>query len=471
MSSAAGPYARIALLSSIEIMAHPLATPLHPLRTSICLLYLLCAGNGCGIFYERRCSGETFVIYSDRSKDFVEKAAAKAARIYQGFEELFDVGEKQIGRVSIFLEGSETDVCDRRSAPDILGYYVPFLRYISVDTAPCGEDESLLDQVLLHEISHHFIATEWSGASSECWLNEGLAGALEVSVFDDRRFEHPLVNPLLFPIAQNAAYERDRDVALRDLLGMSWGEFHNREHKERNYALAWSAVYFLLERHLPKSEPIGRRIERLYTMDREVIAGLDAEWYGFLRGFDLSGHLLKLAEDSTGARPLTALWATRQLGSAHIHDDLKVLKGLVGLFDSPDSLKRGQAYVSFLARAERARHSFCLADETVIEGFERIGFCLEDVSQPEPLREAVAIALGGSLKTRERWFQPLVALLGTDEGGLRAAAARTLSRLASKRTVVNPAFWRTAPPEARQREVEEWHDWLRGDDPGTTVIP
>ena len=423
-------------------------------------LALAVASSGCGLFSKNHLRGPEFTLHSDRSPEFLARVAEKTARIYRGFEELFELSPDRLGRTAIVLEGEETDIIDQRYAPDILGYYIPLLNYISIDTAPCSQDDAMLEQVLLHEVAHHFIVTEWPPASGECWLNEGLAGALEVTVFEGARFEHPLVNPVLYQLAREEAFARNGKVSLGDLIEMSWSRFHRREDKERNYALAWSAVYFLLERHLPRGQPLGKRIEALYGMNRDAIARLEPEWIAFVRGFDVTGHLVAMSRNVASEYSLSAIWATKQLGTLRVMDDLRILEGLVSLFDDPDPLKRVHAYISFLRKLEGTSHSFFLDQESVRHGVDRIGTVLEDPSEPPPLREAVAVALGASFRTSDRWIQPLVTLLDGGHGELRAAAAQSLSRIAKKPTIVNPAFWREAPAGERAREVAEWRTWL-----------
>jgi len=416
---------------------------------------------GCGLFYENSYEGSAYTLYSDRSEAFLSRVGKKVTRIYTGYQELFEVPQDSLGTTTIILEGDDSDVLDYGYSPSVLGYYVPLLNYISIDTTPvCTQSEEMLEQVLLHEIGHHFIVTEHPAASQECWLNEGLAGALEVTVFDDNTFEYTLLNPVLFQVAQSVAYEPKNRLDLKKILAMSWGDFHDPERKERNYALAWSIVYFLLDRHLPGDLPLGKRIEALYNLDRDAISLLQPQWIFFLRSFDLTGHLVELAVDSSPEKHLKSLWAIRQLGTVRSLDELRMVTALVDLFDDPDPLKRALAYFSFLQKVEKLTHSYFSSEEHVRQGVDHIGDILGDPSEPTTLREALASALGASFNTRRQWLPRLVHLLDGGEGELRAAAARTLSLIGDKPTIVNPDFWRHAPDAERHREVAEWKAWL-----------
>jgi hypothetical protein len=420
---------------------------------------------GCGLLYRNSFEGPSFTLYSDRKPEFLATVGAKVARIYEGYEALFDLGPDRLGTTTIVLEGDDTDVIDYGYAPNLLGYYIPLFNYISIDTACAWTlGEEMLDQILLHEVSHHFIVTGHHRASKECWLNEGLAGALEVSVFDDDSFEHPLLNPLLYQLARRTACSDPERLDLKEFLSLSWGEFHDKESKEVNYALAWSIVYFLLERHLPAEKTLGERIAAIYRMDRNDIAALERQWIAFLRGFDITRALVGLARDPSGGRRLTSRWAASQLGNLKSVDDLAALEGLSALFEDADQVKRVTAFRAFLKTLERSTHSFVLSHEEVRGGIDRLEEVLRDPSEPPPLREALAVALGESVRTRRQWLPGLVSLLDGDDGGLRAAAARTLSRIAPKPTIVNPSFWVRGAEADRGREAAEWRSWLASQD-------
>jgi len=412
------------------------------------------------VFYKHRASSTSFTIYTNHSEDFLRVATRKVARIYEGFSDLFELPLDSVPRSSILLEGDDSGVIDHRHEPDVLGYYVSFLNLIAIDEAPCGSGDELLDQVLLHEVAHHFIATEWSRAGSECWLNEGLAGALEMGLFDDEGFEHPLFNPVLYLIARHAAYTAESEASLESVLSKSWSEFHRKSDKERNYALAWSAVYFLLEQHLPKELSLGKRIEMLYTMDRKRIASLQGPWTAFLRGFDMEGRLLDWAHDEDPRRRRTALRATRLLGTARLSEPQRILRGLVGLFDAKSPALRSAAREAFVARLELTARSTILEDAQVLSGIVLVRESLVDPREPASSRASLARALAACPRTRELWLRSLVELLPEEDGEVRASAAFSLANLTDKPTFVNPAFWYGAALEDREQEVGEWRLWL-----------
>ena len=76
------------------------------------------------------------------------------------------------------------------------------------------------------------------------------------------------------------------------------------------------------------------------------------------------------------------------------------------------------------------------------------------------LRQLIIDAVDGGYFSQESLTQVLVEVLEDETAGLRAAAASALSRMGTKRTIVNPAFWQHAPSYLREREIGEWKLWL-----------
>ena len=367
------------------------------LRTVLLGLTVVVSQSGCGLFYENSYNGSGFNVYSDRNAEFVGSVGAKVSHIYRGFGALFEIPPERLGTTTIVLDGDDDTVVDPGYSPSVLGYYVPMFNYIRVDTNPAwARTDAMLQQILLHEVAHHFIVTEFPKASKRCWLNEGLAGTLEVTLFEDEHFEYPLFNPALYQIAQAAAYDRNHPPRLQELVELGWGEFHDAECKERHYALSWAFCYYILERHLPAGMSLGQRIEALYELTERELLALEPGWRSFLRGFDFTGHLLKLASATDVDRQLTARWAIEQLAKVRPLNDLRVLVGLAELFDDPDPSKRLRAYWSFLRTLERNPHSHYLKNATVQAALVHIGEVLE---APSADREIAARWHGAAVTT------------------------------------------------------------------------
>jgi len=182
--------------------------------------------------------------------------------------------------------------------------------YVNIATNEEGVcKEPLLSQVLLHEIGHHFLVTDYPHITDRVWLNEGLAGILEMAQFEDFHFEYPLFNPILFEIVDR---HKSRSGLYKSVVTSDWDDFHKKDTKELNYAVAWSIVYYMLEYVLDRDMSLGDRIKALYTLDVDGLMKHEKGWQSFLRIFNEDKFLMDLAVDPTH-HPLTAHWAVREL--------------------------------------------------------------------------------------------------------------------------------------------------------------
>ena len=173
-------------------LAHVARPWFRAFATRAAVAVLVSTVSGCSLIYDNRCSGDGFVVYSDRSPQFVAQVGKEVQLITDGFSRVFDMPRKDLGSLTIVLHGMDSNVVDYSHSPDLLGYYIPVINYISIDTSPIwSESDDLIGQVLLHEVAHHFIISLYSKASDECWLNEGLAGAFETTLYDQERMECP----------------------------------------------------------------------------------------------------------------------------------------------------------------------------------------------------------------------------------------------------------------------------------------
>jgi hypothetical protein len=417
--------------------------------------------SGCSLVYSGHCRGSRFIVYSDRDPAFIEATTARIETIYRHYQELFQLEPSSLGTTTILLEGSESSVVDFSYTPSLLGYYVPFLNLISIDTEPAVTRQSeILDQVLLHEVAHHFIFTEHPAASRECWLNEGLAGTLEMTRLTEGKAEYPLLNPALLQVARETAMADTGPPPLKDLLDRGWSSFHAESEKESNYALSWSLVYFLLRHKLPQDLPLGRRIEALYRLDRDAIAAVEEEWLAHLRGFDLTVELSKLALCEDRDLELTALWAIQQLGELKNHGETRTVEGLLRVLEVHDGERQAAGCVALLGVLERNPQLAQAPDSAAARGLARVLRALTDREQPLQVRERLLAAVRAEHGAWESVTAALISILDDPNASLRAAAAAALTRLAGKPTIANPSFWHYASASERDIEVQEWRTWL-----------
>ena len=437
-----------------------IAPALH--ATRFAAVTILCLVScGCGLAYKNRLSRDGFVVYTNDGQGFLEKTGDQIETIYDSLAKVFEIPKPFPWTTRIFLDGQGEGVLDYSYNPDLLGYYVPFLQMIRIDSRAAASNlVSDLGQVLLHEIAHHFLVNELPGISGKCWLNEGLAGNLEVGVIEKDRAEFPLLNPVLLKIAQREITENENRPLLADLLQSDWTDFHNEETREMNYALSWSIVYHLLTREFPAALSLKERINRINFMDKTEISALESGWRKNILGLDLVAELSRLARLAAPEKKMTSAWAIKELCKVRGADVRRSLETLVKLFEAPCPQTREEAYISFLRLLSSNPQAPFLEPEQTARALTRLQAIIAD-SEASPLLRARLVAnLKRHRTLRNDWIPLLVDTLEDSRPIVRAAAASALSKMASKPTIVSPAFWTSAPTSKRNEEVSEWKRWL-----------
>lgn len=416
---------------------------------------------GCGLAYKHSLGRDGFVVYTNDGPAFLEKTGSQIERIYDSLSEVFEIPRPFPWTTRIFLEGQAEDLLDYSYAPDLLGYYVPFLQMIHIDTrATATNHASDLDQVLLHEICHHFLVNELPGISGRCWLNEGLAGNLEVGIIGKNRAEFPLLNPILLRIARREINENaDKDL-LPGLLKSGWKDFHNEKTREMNYALSWALVYYLLTEKYPPELSLKIRIRKIHRLGETEITRLENDWRKTILGLDPVRELHKLACDGSSSKRLSALWAIEELGKTRSFDARSSLAALTGLFDNESPAIREAAYISFLSLLTFNPQVPFLEPGKTEQALAQLHSVIADGSANPQLRARIVENLESHRATKNDWVPLLVGSLEDPHPNVRAAAAGALSKMASKPTIVRPAFWSSATLKERSLEVDEWKRWL-----------
>ena len=442
------------------------AIPCSPARpaalvklAAIVLLCSLCCS--CRLVYKNSLSRDGFVVYSNDGQDFLEETGSRIENIYTSLAEIFDIARPFPWTTRIFLEGQSEDLLDYSYAPDLLGYYVPFLQVIHIDTRATSTNHSSdLDQVLLHEISHHFLVSELPGISDRCWLNEGLAGNLEVGIIGKDRAEFPLLNPILLGLARREITANPDRTLLPGLLESDWKAFHNEKTRERNYALSWALVYFLLTETHPPGMPLGRRIKKIHRLEEAEIISLEANWRKKILELHPVRELYKLACNDSSSRRLSALWAIEELGKARGLNARSSLAAVTSLFEKKSPAIREAAYVSFLQLLTSNPQVPFLEPRKTEEAVDRLKSVITDGEASPRLRSRIVANLEAHRTTGKDWVPLLVDSLEDPHPGVRAAAAGALAKMAPKPTILRPAFWSSATLKERTQEIDEWKSWL-----------
>lgn len=272
----------------------------------LCLLLLLPWTIGCSLIYDHNVKGHGFIIHSNQDAKFVKMAATQISQIRQAYQQLFNLSSEELGTLTFYLKGTSTD--DSQKA-DLLGYYVPFFEHIVIDTSIKRiREEPQLAVVLLHEISHHFIITDCPEANTRPWLNEGLAGVLETTLFQGWHFEYMLFNPVLFDWVRKPENNVVPDDFKQALIA-NWSAFHNTERKIRNYAVSWSMCWYLLVHYLDQNLSLSERIKILYALEPDDIAKLAEGWHKFVMEFNENKYLVDLVRSKGHDTRLRRLYA------------------------------------------------------------------------------------------------------------------------------------------------------------------
>lgn len=461
-------------------------SPLHAGLPGLLAVLGVCCFTGCSLMYENRLGGNDFVLYSDHDEEFLAMAGRTVEEIYRAYTGLFGIDRDELGATTIIFEGnsgSTGDVTvDLSYSPRLLGYYLPLFNLISVDTIPVWTREpETLRQILSHEIAHHFLISQHPPASGLCWLNEGLAGNLETTLIEGGRQEFPLLNPPLLRIARAAVLGRGDEVSLEEFLDLDWSGFHEEGKKETHYALAWSVVNWLLTEYLPDDRPLGERIRSLYHIDADRLAAEESRWKRYLRAYDLTSELVRLAGLEAGgaaagpeATPLTSRWAIRQLGTRKYLDRERALRALVRGFDAVTADRREACYIGFLRVASSLEGEIYpdrdLATLLVL-GRDRIQEVLTAADTPASLRRILVEELSRDLLANPHWVPVFIDLLDAPEGEIRVVAAHGLGRAEIKPTILNPRFWRQGSQAARRDEIHEWRLWWSSHRPASLGLP
>ena len=415
----------------------------------------------CRLAYKNSLSRDGFVAYSNDGPVFLEKTGARIENIYTSLAELFEIPRPFPWTTRIFLNGQSEDLLDYSYAPDLLGYYIPFLQAIHIDTrATTTNHSSNLDQVLLHEITHHFLVSELAGISARCWLNEGLAGNLEVGIVTEEGAEFPLLNPILLRIARREITANPTRNLLPELLESDWKDFHNDKTRERNYALSWALVYFLLTETQPPERPLGRRIRRIHSLENTEIISLEGRWREKTLELDPTRELYRLASDNSSSRRLSALWAIEELGKTRGLHARSTLAAVTSLFEEKTPAIREAAYLAFLKLLSTNPQVPFLEPRKTGEAVARLRSVIADAGACPELRSKIVANLEAHRTTGDDWVPLLVGTLEDPHPRVRAAAAGTLAKITSKPTILRPTFWSSADRKDRAQEVDEWKSWL-----------
>lgn len=414
-------------------------------------LLLLLPLVGCSLFYRNSLDYEDFSLHGDEDEAVLREKGETVQAVFDAYRVLFPSFEEKVRGARVLYE--EDALSRQRIYTSDLrreGYYLPMLDLVHLSPRrPRGDIDDRT--VILHEVAHHFLISAYPQTSSQYWLNEGFACALEVSFFDeDGTLRTPLFHPELFSQASRVLRERGEEAfraELTDLLGASWFRFHHSEGKERHYAYSWSLFWHLVRE---ESGSLEERLLRVMAIEPSTLpARIDGVIEDLRRGHD--PYLEELLGD-----PALRGWCFDRWTELPYADARRFLSPLLSDLDAGvddvDNWGRLTRLVNGRVRGVGSR------TRRNLHG--RIASTLEDREVPTAVRLSIAEGLAESGARSWTYIRPLIDGLEAEDGDLRAACAAALAGLSRRKpTVINPSFWRDAPVEARQSEVEEWRRW------------
>jgi hypothetical protein len=416
-------------------------------------LALLPLVAGCAGFYRHTITTDNFVLHGNHDLEQLRTTGVFIDQVIEAYRDEFPRHAASIPAPRIVL--SESKLARRRIFTDEKkqeGYYLPLFRLIHLSPEG-GEGETNEAHVLIfHELAHHFLISAYPRTNSRYWLNEGFACSLELSFFDDAgQLQMPLYHPWLHLQARNALRTMGDERFLKEmeeLLDSSWFRFHRSSQKARNYAMAWALFDACLDSTVGTLEEC---LEEVLALDpNELARRLEGVPNRLRESTDLRLHRL-------ARRPELRMWALESWLELPSPYGPLLLSHVLGLLEADSTIPERVAGCRFLIRALDRRLWGVSASE--IAYYHRgLAETLANGSRAEQLTIAESL----SPTTRHpAYLRPLVALLETDDPELRVAAARALSRLEEKRTIVRPAFWRAAPVQERSQEIREWQEWIK----------
>ncbi|MFT4539909.1 MAG: hypothetical protein ACI841_000158 [Planctomycetota bacterium] len=126
---------------------------------------------------------------------------------------------------------------------DSAGYWNPQAgELVLFDPRPNGGSEADFWITLHHEASHQYIHQATGGIVPHSWFDEGLADWFSCAVFDGARIRSVATHPWRMHTARSLLSGQEA-VSLEELLNMPQAVFY--ASGARNYALAWSLVFYL----------------------------------------------------------------------------------------------------------------------------------------------------------------------------------------------------------------------------------
>ena len=210
--------------------------------------------------------------------DFAGKVAAGSKRMYDVWHFLLGGNKLKQARIDVLLVADETRFAAYRASTSsdtfpIAGFYSMRSNQAFVKADPAQPARNL--RVTYHEVSHLITASHLGPTPP--WLTEGLAEYFETMQVRDQ-------TGAVYPNEAHIRLLRSQVLpSLHAYLSIERREWYG-EHRERNYAIAWSLIHFLLQGSpgMHALQSTVRQVETHFCRSFSVLHALDKAYPGGL---------------------------------------------------------------------------------------------------------------------------------------------------------------------------------------------
>jgi hypothetical protein len=203
----------------------------------------------------------------------VDEIALRITFIFNQFEDLFQIHVADLAHLEVIDVVPEGEVRIGENDP---GRYDAKSNRIILQETPD-------DELLLHEIAHHFIGA--LEQSPKPWANEGIAVYVGWSaVGEDRIVQGEL--PLHHVLEAKKLLEEGKALSLRELMNLDPSDFYVADVQTRGrlYSQSWALVFFLIRQRMSHL-PFATQVRSILRMTKEEVGSLEAEFRYFWREF------------------------------------------------------------------------------------------------------------------------------------------------------------------------------------------
>ncbi|MDE0959956.1 MAG: hypothetical protein OSB09_04180, partial [Planctomycetota bacterium] len=427
------------------------------LLLSVLLSVLLLVQCGCGILYKHRVETAVGTLWTNGNLQLARQYQQDLRWMKEGLQQVLPNQSSRVGSASILLGQNDHQRIIREDQIRTAGWYNHALSLIQFTPTPPAENLLLQQQpdpdgnrTLLHELAHHFTSDD-PRIRSTWWIAEAVACSLEISYIDQHgQFQVPPLNPVQYQVARSTLSDLGRvdfTELTQQVISENWlGFYRDDGDLACRYAISWALFWTL------QGQQTGRLEDRLEAVlnleEKQILEQIPAVIEAITPS--LQSQLAQHIEESRHRR-----WVIDQALSGYRINGRKLLEAIELELASSDPEGHVWAWSSVTRLLFRPRSR--LNRNTRNDWIQQIGQQLE--SGPPEVQLAICTN-AADFRWDSSLLPHLIDLLENSNGDLRSAAASALSRASQHPTIINPHFWKFAPPADRAVEIADWRSWL-----------